>query len=272
MLRPAWKRLGVLIPSKISASGEFENGYIGLHNNQFGPLENLKGDGVARVRCRMRNKCERKASGGRTNQGRIKRSGWKFEWIGDVPQKCCTNPSLDMKNHGKHAGVIAKRRLEGHIALAKPGSSMKGVMIDIQARTPASILDEAASERMRNTLSQQRIRTKPCVKPVKERQPINADELASEGDDMEAIQKKIKQESFRRQMEDLRENRENVELRKCSRAQLDPVTYDMTERTTNQLHIPCDQIKDDFAMSQTPAMRAYAEVHVILLLVWTIST
>ena len=56
ILQPAWKRLGVLIPSKISESGEFEND-IGLNNNQFGPLETLKeGDGIARVRCRQRDK------------------------------------------------------------------------------------------------------------------------------------------------------------------------------------------------------------------------
>ena len=81
---------GVLEPSNLNTSGDVENGNIALHRTQFGPFEKLK-DGSERVRCRRRKTCVLKQITGKTNQGRIKRSGngMKFLWSGEAPPACC---------------------------------------------------------------------------------------------------------------------------------------------------------------------------------------
>ena len=64
-----WKKTGYLVSSKISASGELQNGYIGLHYNQFGPFEPLAKNNLERVRRRKREKCVLRQREGKTNQG-----------------------------------------------------------------------------------------------------------------------------------------------------------------------------------------------------------
>ena len=85
---------------------------------------------------------------------------------------------------------------------------------------------------MANTLRTHQRRNRPQVAKSADVEPINAEDLVSEGDDVEALQSKIRKAAFTRQMHDLRNNPANDKLRKCYRPELDPVTGQMLSLTT----------------------------------------
>lgn len=248
---------GFLVPTSLNKDGTIKNGYIALHNTHFGSFESTKsGD---RVRCRSRNKCILKQNGGKTNQGKIKRNGLEFEWVSPMPPPCCDFPPQDVKLYGRNAPIVSLRRLQAHNYMSAPGATTSSVMTAIRSRTPSNIIDEKTNDRMRQTIWKKNYRKQGQIKPACDRPPIDQVIEIEPDDDVDAIQKKIKIESFKRQMHDLRDNPENTKYRICHRPKLNTITGEPENIVSSKvpMHMPKDQITDEYAYSSTPQMRQW---------------